>query len=58
MSSRSTWSRHRVYEQFVNEEQKLLLQLRVARALFFKGHEAVGAVRVPLPPLKQLGAIL
>ena len=55
MSSRSTWSRHRAYEPFVNEEQKLLLQIRVlARALF---REQVGAVRVPLPPLK-LGAVL
>jgi hypothetical protein len=54
MSSRSTWSRHRAYEPFVNEEQKLLLQIRVARALF---REPVGAVRVPLPPLK-LGAVL
>ena len=55
MSSRSTWSRHRAYEPFVNEEQKLLLQIRVARALF---REAVGAVRVPLPPLKLGAAVL
>ena len=58
MSSWSTWSRHRAYEQFVNEEQKLLLQVRVARALFFKGQRGGRSGACAAPPLKQLGAIL
>jgi hypothetical protein len=58
MSSRSTWSRHRAYEPFVNEEKKLLLQIRVARALFFKLRAERRSERcVCRSPLK-LGAVL